>query len=144
MGSPVPSSRGKTISPMAPYRDLIYADFRLLGFPFYFADGEQATLLEPKTGLAEGIVTWVTIIPLLGWVFTLAFPMVSGHQFAGHYMKAAGIEGIDTFGSLLMIVPYYTEGVLTLYLYKAIPTRLTAFLRLFNEKLGSLISPGIL
>ena len=129
---------------MAPYRDLIYADFRLLGFPFYFADGEQATLLEPKTGLAEGIVTWVTIIPLLGWVFTLAFPMVCGHQFAGHYMKAAGIEGIDTFGSLLMIVPYYTEGVLTLYLYKAIPTRLTAFLRLFNEKLGSLISPGIL
>ena len=44
---------------MAPYRrNLLMTDFRLLGFPFKFADDEQSIKIEPKTGLADIIVTW--------------------------------------------------------------------------------------
>ena len=57
-------------------------------------------------------------------------------------MSDAGMGAIDTFGSLLMIVPFYIEGAVTLHLYKKILPRLTGFLKLFTEKLGSLMSPG--
>ena len=130
---------------MAPYRlGFSHMDFRFLGFPFDFADDEQATLLEPKTGLADGVVTWVAVIPLLVWVFICTFPMVAGLSFfaIAYLMGDVGMDSIDIFGSILMIIPFYFEGAVTLYLYRHILPRLNTFLKLFAMKLGSLMSPG--
>ena len=70
--------------------------------------------------------------------------MVAGFPFAGisELIKNAGIGPIDSFGSIMMIVPYYTEGVVILFLYRKVTAQLTGFLRMFNDKLGSLITPG--
>ena len=86
----------------------------------------------------------VAATPILGWVFVALFPMVAGFPFAGitELMVDAGMGPIDTFGSIMMIMPYYTEGALTLFLYRKVTAQLSGFLRMFNEKLGLLITPG--
>ena len=145
MGAPGQSSKGRTISLMAPYmRGLYHADFRLMGFPFNFVNSEQSTLIEPKTGVADMIVTWVAITPILGGFFVMAFPMVAGLPFLGatDLMGEVGMGPIDSFGSLLMIIPYYTEGLLVLILYRKLTARLSTFSTMFNENLVWLITPG--
>ena len=71
----------------------------------------------------------------------MAFPMVAGHKF-GVLLKLIPLGPVDTFGSMLMIMPFYFEGVVFLFLDKKIPARLTSYLELYMEKLSSLVSPG--
>ena len=83
----------------------------------------------------------VAVTPILGWAFVTLFPMLAGVSVS-ELMIDAGMGPIDTFGSIIMIVPYYTEGALNLFLYRKVTAQLSSFLRMFNEKLGLLITPG--
>ena len=58
-------------------------------------------------------------------------------------LKPFGFTILDQIGAILMIFPYYIAGVISLYMWsKNVSDRLTEFLELFCEKLGSLVSSG--
>ena len=54
-----------------------------------------------------------------------------------------GFTLLDQFGGILMTSQFYVGGLFSLYLWsRKVCDRLTGFLELYCEKLGSLVSPG--
>ena len=85
---------------------------------------------------------------MLVFAFIIAYPMVADIlmiDLMSFYavLEPFGFTILDEIGALLMIFPFHIVGVISLYMWsKNVSDRLTEFLELFCEKLGSLVSSG--
>ena len=136
-----------SISPMAPIlRRKLMAPIWLLGLPLHIKD-VRCTSAKPKTGFGYFLVFIGALLPVLTGAFVGAYPMVADLPF---YIWFFGVlpkfhfTFLDQFGAILMLSPLYVGGLLSLYLWsRKLCDRLTEFLELFCQKLGSLVSPGM-
>ena len=150
-----PTAGEDSISPMAPIlRGRFMAPVRHFGMPLYFKDDDLAIHAVPKTGFRYFLVCLAAMLPVIVMIWAMSFPMVVANMpFSGNtvldycwffvVLPKFGFTFLDQFGAALMISPFYIGGLLSFYLWsRQVCDRLTHFLELYCEKLGSLVSPG--